>query len=444
MWSQYLRTKERNGIIAIFHELHPDPIYCPSTQWEKLIKNGSTDNTERLIDNFKQRKLIVESQDDDRKEFDEVAAKLGKKLDQPVILYLMTAQGCNFECGYCPIPETAQKYGKSLLSIKDAIAGIELWQRHLQDAYNPNLRYSVIFYGGEPLLNKETIKASLLYLRMKKDINELPSNIDFMIATNGVLIDDEIIALCKEYKVMVSIGLDGPKKVNDVLRIDNIGNGTFDQTIASIKRLVKNGIRTFISTSITPFNIDHISEYSTFFSNLGVEKFGFNFLKGRTLLNLVGATGVKDYYKKASAGIIENSRKQKSPRFEYQMEKKQAAFDQQDFYPVDCTCYGNQLVIQPDGQISNCPFYKASLGHIEDINNDFRIWNQPIVKEWRKRLPLYHAGDAKAISGGGCAWSSIELKGDIIAIDDASQIFSEEVLNELIWSRYKQLQPQKT
>jgi len=443
MWSQYLRTRERNDVVAIFHELHPDPIYCSSEQWKRLVSEIA-DGTPMLISDFEQRGLIIDSSDDDRREFEKVASDLEHKLDQPTILYLMTAQGCNFGCGYCPVPETAKKHGASLLSVEDAIAGIELWQEHLKDVYDPNLQYFVIFYGGEPLLNKETIRASLACLKMKKGAGDLPPNINFMIATNGLLVDDEIIAMCKEYNVMIGVGLDGPKEPNDALRVDSGGNGTFDRTVASIKKLVQSGIRTFTSTSITPFNIDQISEYSSFFSELGIEKFGFNFLKGRMLLNLVGADGVEDYYRKASYGVIENARRQSRPGFEYQMEKKQIAFDRRDFYPVDCTCYGNQLVIQPDGQVSNCPFYKAWLGHIRDTSSDFRIWNQPIVKEWRKRLPLYHPGEAKAVSGGGCAWSSIELKGDQLVTDDSSQIFSEEVLNELIWSRYDRLKTQET
>jgi len=388
--------------------------------------------------------LIIESPDDDRCEFKKVASDLENKLNQPTILYLMTAEGCNLKCRYCPVPENAEKKGDSFLSTEDSIAGIELWQQHIMDSYDPSLEYFVIFYGGEPLLNKNTIRSSLAYLKMKKETGDLPSATNFMIATNGILIDNETIAMCKEYEVMVTVGLDGPKELNDAMRVDRNKNGTFDQSISSIRRLVQNGIRTFASTSITPFNIDYISEYSSFFNALGVEKFGFNFLKGSLLLDLVGLDGLKDYYKKASYGVIENARKQSQPGFEYQMEKKQLAFDQKDFYPVDCTCYGNQLVIQPNGQVSNCPFYKVYLGHVRSKTNDFRIWNQPIVKEWRKRLPLYHPGEAKAICGGGCAWSSLELKGNAIAVDDASQIFSEEVLNELIWSRYEKLQNKKT
>lgn len=443
MWSKYLRARERGGVTAIFHELHPDPVYCSTKQWTSLLSE-ITGGAEMLVGDLRQRKLIIESSDEDIREFERVSIWLEKKLDQPTILYLMTAQGCNFGCGYCPIPGMAKKHGESLLSVGDAIAGINLWQEHLREVYDPSLQYFVIFYGGEPLLNTGTINASLQYLRRKIQDGSLPTGINFMIATNGILVDQAIIDMCKEYSVMVVVGLDGPKEANDSLRVDGEGNGTYDRIVESIKKLVDSGIRTFASASITPFNIGQVSEFSSFFERLGVEKFGFNFLKGRALLDLVGKDGVEDYYRRASQGVIENAHRQSRPGFEYQMEKKQVAFDSGVFYPVDCTCYGNQLVIQPDGQISNCPFYKARLGQVCSIGLDFRIWNQPIVKEWRKRLPLYHPGEAKAVSGGGCAWSSIELKGDSSATDDASEIFSEEVLNELIWSRYDRLYSQKT
>ncbi len=442
MWSQYLRTREKNGIVAIFHELHPDPIFCSTKQWNKIVL-GITDGLRRFITDLKEHKLIIESSQDDQDEFEKARHHLERKLNQPIILYLMTAQGCNFNCTYCPVPEIARKYGESILSTEDAFAGIDLWQEHIKDVYDPNLQYFVIFYGGEPLLNKKAIIDSLGYIKIKRNTGSLPANLNIMIATNGALIDDEIISLCKQHGVMVAVGLDGPKSSNDVLKVDINGAGTFDRIVSTIRLLVKNGIRTFASVSITPHNINHISGYSEFFGELGVEKFGFNFLKGRLLLELVGRDGLDGYYKQASRGVIENARQQEKPNFEYQMEKKQVAFDSGDFFPVDCTCYGNQLVIQPDGQISNCPFFKAWLGHVRNVGKDFRIWNQAIVAEWRKRLPLYHSGEAKAVCGGGCAWSSNEMKGSLLAVDDSSQIFSEEALNELIWSRYDRFQSQR-
>lgn len=443
MWSQYLRTKEKDGIVAVFHELHPDPLFCSSEQWRSLVA-GITEGAETLVNDLRQRRLLVDALENDSQEFEVVATNFERKLNQPTILYLMTAQGCNLDCKYCPVPEIAKKYGESILSAEDAFAGIDLWEEHLKDIYDPSLQYFVIFYGGEPLLNKEVIKTSLGYLQKKKEAGSLPANLNIMLATNGILVDDEIIALCKEHEMMVAVGLDGPKSSNDALKIDGNGAGTFDRIVATIRLLVKNNIRTFASVSITPFNIDQITEYSEFFGELGVEKFGFNFLKGRLLLEVVGRDGLDNYYRQASRGVIENARRQSRPGFEYQMEKKQTAFDSKDFFPVDCTCYGNQLVIQPDGQISNCPFSKTWLGHVREVDKDFRIWNQSIVKKWRERLPLYHHGEAKAVSGGGCAWSLNELKGDPLAVDDSSHIFSEEVLNELIWSRYDKFKSEKT
>lgn len=442
MLSHYLRTRERNGVVAIFHELHPQPVYCSSDQWSRVVAEIS-DGTEILISDLRQRKLIVDSPEDDKNEFRSVSAALENKIKQPTILYLMTAQGCNFKCTYCPIPEIARRYGESVMSQEDALAGIDLWLEHLKDVYVPSLEYFVIFYGGEPLLNKEVIRQSLEYLHLKKLSRELPEKISFMIATNGSLVDDETVALCKKYDVMVAVGLDGPKASNDTMKVDIYGNGTFDRIVAAIRLLIKGGVRTFASATITPYNINQVADYASFFKELGVEKFGFNFLKGRLLLDVVGTDNLQDYYLQASRSVIEQARRHGNAGFEYQMEKKQTSFDRQDFFPVDCTCYGNQLVIQPDGQISNCPFYKAWLGHVKRVGKDFRIWDQTIIAEWRMRLPLYHSGDAKAMCGGGCAWSSSELKGSPLAVDDSSRIFSEEVLNELIWSKYDRARSQK-
>jgi radical SAM protein with 4Fe4S-binding SPASM domain len=126
---------------------------------------------------------------------------------------------------------------------------------------------------------------------------------------------------------------------------------------------------------------------------------------------------------------------------DYQMEKKVEAFHGQDFFPVDCTCYGNQLVVLANGQVSNCPFAREELGAVQGLSSDFRIWDTSVVAEWRKRLPLYHPGfhddDFKSLCGAGCAWGCRELTGDLMAMDESSRVFTQEVFDELIWSKFK-------
>lgn len=61
------------------------------------------------------------------------------------------------------------------------------------------------------------------------------------------------------------------------------------------------------------------------------------------------------------------------------------------------------------------------------------------MEKWRKRLPLFHEGykdeESMALCGGGCAWSSNELKGSSTAVDDSSKIFSKKIFDEIIWSK---------
>lgn len=435
MWSTFLRTRVRDSVVAIFHELHPDPVFCSSKEWEQVQRDEAA-SVSWLADALRERRLIVTSDKEDEQERRRVEADLERKFSRPTILYLMTAQGCNLTCDYCPVPNIARTHGATKLSLDDAIAGIDLWKAHVRDANEPEHEYFVIFYGGEPLLNKEVIPPALEYLSKERDSGALPAKVRFMIATNGILVDNDVVSLCKRYDVSVAVGLDGTRSLHDLHKPDIDGNGTYDRVKEAIRLLIKNGIRTFVSATITPESLEDLCESSNLMKELGVEKFGFNFLKGSLTRTLVGNGKLTEYYREAARGVVAHAR-HVGTGYEYQMEKKRVAFETRDFFPPDCTCYGNQLVIQPDGQISHCPFTKANLGHVRDVPLTFRISEQPLVKSWRTRLRFDRPGDAKALEGGGCAWSMSELANNPLAEDESATLFAEEALDELIWSRYR-------
>lgn len=432
MFSKYLRIRERDGVVAVFHELHPNPLYIRASDWHTCRSLGNLSDV--YESKLREQKLIIDNEEDDTESFEVAEATLLGKLQHVTILYLMTAQGCNVNCGYCPVQDIAKRYGASLLSTLDAKAGINLWRHHLEDVFDEDRDYFVIFYGGEPLLNKLVIVESLQYLEAQKVAGMLPKRIQYMVATNGLLVDDYFVNLCLKYHVSVAVGLDGDAQANDALKVDVEGRPTFERIVPVIQKLVAAGVPTYASCSITPFNLDHVEGMSELFRKLGVKKFGFNFLRGQKLVELVGSGGVEEYYRKATNAIIRHARVQVEPGFEFQMEKKMLAYSRGDFFPLDCTCYGSQLVIQPDGQVSNCPFHRARLGEVQMLDSDFRIGKQPIVREWRRRLPIYHPGDAKALSGGGCVWGMVDQNLNPAVTDVGSRIFAEEVLNEFIWN----------
>jgi radical SAM protein with 4Fe4S-binding SPASM domain len=389
---------------------------------------------------LRERKLLITSLAEDDIELAIAIKNLHKKLDQPKILYLMLAQGCNFSCRYCPIPSQASRYGENLMSSEAARSGIILWAEHLNDA-GGQVDNTIIFYGGEPLLNKTTLMSAISDIDEMKKSGRLPKETGITLVTNSVLIDETVIDRCREHNIVVMVGIDGHKVSANSLRLYPDGSETFSDTVNVIRRLVSSGIKVFVSASMTPSNLDEIQELTIFLKKLGVEKFGLNFLKGRGLADLMPEPERCDFEYGCAKALIRNYNENKDDEYEYQVARKVMAFKNHDYFPVDCTCYGNQLVVQADGQISNCPFFRANLGQVGRVGRNFRINKTQIVVEWRKRLPIVNASyrecDAKALCGPGCAWSVLELTGDVVAPDTMTKTFSEEVFNELIWSKYE-------
>lgn len=433
-FSRYMRVREKGRRVAIFHVLHPDPIYLDRDEWRRFSGSASLESANRLFADLRSRKLIVDSSCEDDEEVEAAKVRLERKLDRTTILYLMLSQGCNLRCSYCHIPEIARRRGERLLSPDDAVRGIDLWLEHVKDLEEGE-PCSIIFYGGEPLLNLPTMEAALDHLRRRRLSGDLPTRTDLLLATNGVLVDEPVARLCRDNRITVVVGLDGPREMNDRWRVYPDGQGSFSEAERAIRMLVSSGVRTCASVAVTPSNLRHLDSIPEFFEELGVEKFGFNFLRGSRLLEIVPESEVEGYYRQASRAVISSFRRYGRPGFEFQMEKKSLALNNGDFFPLDCTCYGSQLVVRPDGRLSNCPFSETDLGGVREVGPDFRVSRTSVVLEWRKSLPLFHAAyedcDAKSLCGGGCRWGWSEA-GGVDGVDLGMKIFAEEVFDEFL------------
>ncbi|MEK7212547.1 MAG: radical SAM protein, partial [Patescibacteria group bacterium] len=215
-FSRYLRVRESKDSVAVFHELHPQPLYLNREEWRKFVGSPSPQSA-NLFEALRLRQLLIESSREDDLEWACARSRLERKLNRTTILYLMLAQGCNLECSYCPIPHIAKRRGEVLLSHEDAVAGVDLWLRHIKDDEQAE-SYSIIFYGGEPLLNLPVLKTVLEYLRRLRRLGHLPLETNLLLTTNGVLVDEQVVQLCSENGVVVVVGLDGPREANNLGR----------------------------------------------------------------------------------------------------------------------------------------------------------------------------------------------------------------------------------
>ncbi|MFA5967285.1 MAG: radical SAM protein [Patescibacteria group bacterium] len=442
--SRFLCHLEQDGISALFHQLHPEPVYLPTTVWNamdgRLPGNLCLND---LVVELCEKKMLIASSEIDQQEL-EVAQKWAiQLLDRPTILYLMLAQNCNFACGYCPIPKLAKQYGDSKLSWDDAVAGIQLWEKHIEDFSGEDSEpFFLVFYGGEPLLNRPVFEKVLPFVEAEKALGRLPQNLELMLCTNGILIDEELVKLLADHKVMVAVGIDGPSAINNKSRRTSAGEPTFAGIAQAIKILTANRVKVVASVIINAENIAILDEYPKFLQDLGVSKFGFNLLKGNALLESPLAIDPDSYYLAAAQGVLSgwNDAHQTDGDdfFEYQLEKKLTALRQALPFSIDCTCYGSQLVIQPDGQVTNCPFLRCDQGHVSELPASFRIADTKTVKAWRQRVPLI--SDRKILGknygmldGGGCAWGTHELLGSVTATDAGNTVFTQEITHGLIW-----------
>ena len=96
-----------------------------------------------------------------------------------------------------------------------------------------NKPFAVVLHGGEPLL----IGPGRLHYLFDSLRAKLPPSLPVSMQTNGILLTDEVLNMCSEYKVSVAVSIDGPKVVNDASRMDHRGEGTFDRVIRGIERL---------------------------------------------------------------------------------------------------------------------------------------------------------------------------------------------------------------
>lgn len=392
--SCFTQVLEKDDLVVLIHKLHPEPIYLLAVEWRNIVENlqNRFSSNQEIISGLVGRKLLIDNNDIDKKELAEARKKAVHILDRPTILYLMMSQECNFGCNYCPIPALSDKYGKRVLSFEDAIAGIKLWQKHIKDYPKDNDSYFLIFYGGEPLLNREVLEQLLPYIADEQKAGRFPDKLELMLCTNGSLIDESLLKLFVRYRVTVAVGIDGSQEHNDRIRVANDGSPTFTGIEQTVRQLVKNDVRVVASVIITPANADRVSEYPKLLQDMHIVKFGFNLMKGKALMHALHGESMEDYCQRAARGILSGIKDTAGNKqfYEYQLEKKLTALQNGLPFSVDCTCYGNQLVIQPDGQVSNCPFLRYDQGHVQSLPETFRIGDTEIVKAWRKRLLLFN------------------------------------------------------
>lgn len=186
-------------------------------------------------------------------------------------LVLNVNTGCNLSCSYCykedlDVPSAGKKMAFDVA--RDAIEML------LQESPDQE-RYSLVFFGGEPLTNLPLIKQVIDYAQQRFGAIQRP--VDFSLTTNATLLSDSVIDYLDRHRVGIAVSMDGPEAFHDRNRLTVGGRGTYATVEKKVGRLLARyrsrpiGARVTLTTGITDVEAiwDHL------FNRLGFHEVGF-------------------------------------------------------------------------------------------------------------------------------------------------------------------------
>ncbi len=167
-------------------------------------------------------------------------------------LCLHVAHTCNLNCAYCFASQGKYHGERALMSFETGKRALDFLVENSGNRTN----LEVDFFGGEPLMNWEVVKQLVLYARSIE--KEHHKNFRFTLTTNGILIDDDVIAFANREMSNVVLSLDGRREIHDRLRVDYAGRGSFETIVPKFQKLVaaRGGKNYYMRGTFTHANPD--------------------------------------------------------------------------------------------------------------------------------------------------------------------------------------------
>ncbi|MEM2417122.1 MAG: radical SAM protein [Nitrososphaerota archaeon] len=250
---------EYKGKIIILNTLTSAAIMVEKSDLEK-IKNENFDLINKeLLNALKENGIIVNK----NKEKDENASfwllfhtiKYRSFFDV-FHLVIMPTYRCNFECKYCfEDIEKLESYKENMINP----AMIKEWVEKLWNISKFNT-FKVVFYGGEPFLNKILLEDYINTLKTWSEIKGV--EFSFSIITNGYLLNKEDISILVEKGLgEIQITLDGVKEIHDQRRPLKGGRGSFTKIYENLISLLSLPLRIVIRTNLDRHNFLNFKDF---------------------------------------------------------------------------------------------------------------------------------------------------------------------------------------
>lgn len=327
---------------------------------------------------------------------------------------LNIAHDCNLRCKYCFASTGDFGTGRKMMTFETGRRAIDFLIEKSEDRENLELD----FFGGEPLMNFDTVKQIVEYARSRE--KECGKRFRFTITTNGLLLDDDKIDFINKEMSNVVLSIDGRKETNDNVRIRVDGSGCYDSILPKFKKLVeqRGDKEYYVRGTFTKYNIDFsedvFSLYNEGFDQISVEPVVCGSENPYALTEKELSEIFKEYERLAER-ILENEEKgEKFNFFHFMLDLDQGPCAIKRLR--GCGCGNEYVAVTPDGDIFPCHQFvgidEFKMGNLyegtfnQDMKSDFasaHVYTKPECREcW-----------AKFYCSGGCNANNYMYAGDV-------------------------------
>lgn len=281
---------------------------------------------------------------------------------------LHLTSNCNMRCSYC----YAKDKKKNSMSKEVIAKSIEFCKKF------SNKNIGIIFFGGEPLLEKNLI---IFALRKCIDLEEKEGIIfHYKITTNGLKLDEKTINFFTENRIRVAISIDGIEEVHNFHRKDLNGKDTFNKIIKNARILLKYQPYSQVFMVLTPETVKFYSKSFKFLYDFGfryiISSIDYSSKWDKKDLKILK----KEYHKILK--IYEKILKENGKIYFSPFEKKWASHILgKDAICQQCQLGMRQISIDPNGEIYPCVQFVSKL--------DFKIGDVWKGIDIKKQIELY-------------------------------------------------------
>ncbi len=431
--SRYFHCIKLNEeVSAIYNSLIMDVFYVNNDKLREIFNMKIVGDE---LDKLKSSGIIIDSEKQDDMAIQVIKDRYNKVTGKIQIMYLILSSSCNLACKYCFIENGA--FNNKIEKNMKVSTGIEALRKYAKYIKGNGIEEgSIIFYGGEPLVNFECIKAVL------SEYKKLDVKINFSMVTNATLLDEEKVKFLTENDVEIGISIDGPKELNDRNRIyRSTHKSVYDEVINKFSNLNMYKTKYGLSITVSEEFLKHQDEVLEWLEKLGVTSIFYN------LYHYTNYDGNwKNYYEKASKFIQKSYvRLRRHGIYDGRLKRKIDSIVNNEFKFSDCGAIGgNQITVKPNGDVCVCHGYfktnKYVIGNILSDSID-KMSKTEEMRFWKERSTLNNSKCLKCeslfICGGGCAIQAEALFGSRSSIDKPFCMHTKSALYWILRECYK-------